>query len=291
MNKHLPKELGRCVLAGDYANGTSEWHELRMDALGGSDVSVALGLSPWRSAYSLWAEKTGRVIPEPLSSDPVRLGQLLEEPLLQMFQEKHPELEVFLTGTYRDGWRLANPDALARHRYTGEWFVIEVKTSSMPMHEIPTHYEAQVMWYQHLLCIDKAYLVGLAAGRWIEHFQDYDEFAGQAIEATAERFWNHVLQNVRPEWDGSESTYETVRREVLSVADSEVNLGDLGIHLVNAWAEAEQAEAKLNEMKSRVLAEMGEAKFGVVDIDEVPLSRVVSRQVGKNGIPYLRKVK
>lgn len=291
MNKHLPPELGRCVLAGDFANGTSEWHELRTDALGGSDVAVALGLSPWRSAYSLWAEKTGRVIPEALSSDPVRLGQLLEDPLLVMFQEKHPELEVFKTGTYRDGWRLANPDALARHRYTGEWFVIEVKTSSMPMHEIPIHYEAQVMWYQHLLCIDKAYLVGLAAGRWIEHFQEYDEFAANAIETTAERFWNHVLQNVRPEWDGSESTYETVRREVLDIVDAEVNLGDLGVHLMNAWDAADKAEAFLNEMKSRVLTEMGEAKYGVVDIDEVPSSRIVSRQVGRNGIPYLRKVK
>lgn len=291
MNKHLPPELGRCVLAGDFTNGTSEWHELRTDALGGSDVAVALGLSPWRSAYSLWAEKTGRVIPDALDSDPVRLGQLLEDPLLQMFQEKHPELEVFKTGTYRNGWMLANPDALAQHRYTKEWFVIEVKTSSMPMPEIPIHYETQVMWYQHLLGIDKAYLVGLAAGRWIEHFQDYDEFAGQAIEAGASRFWNHVLQNVRPEWDGSASTYETVRREVLSVEDSSVNLGDLGVHLVNAWAEFEAAEKKLNEMKSRVLAEMGESKFGVVDIDEVPASRVVSRTVGKNGIPYLRKVK
>ena len=287
---YIPPTLGCCELVGDFENGSAEWHSARENALGGSDVAVAVGLSPWRSAYSLWTEKTGRVIPEPLTGDPVILGNLLEEPLLEMFQMKHPELEVFRSGTYRSGWKLANPDALARHRYTGEWFVIEVKTSGQIMPEIPAHYRAQVLWYQHLLKIEKAYLIGLAAGRWIEHFQEYDEFEARALEATAQRFWDSVENDVRPEWDGSESTYEAVRREVLDVNDAEFNLGDLGVRLMNAWDKFEAAEAELNLCKSAALSQMQDAKFGIIDIDEIPPHRVVSRQVGRNGIPYLRKV-
>jgi len=289
--QYTPETLGRCKFAGVFDAGTSEWHELRAVGLGGSDIAVVMGLSPWRSAYSLWAEKTGQVIPEPLDSDPVMLGNLLEEPLLQMFAHKHPELELFTTGTYVDGFMVANPDALAKHRYTGEWFVVEVKTSAKIMPEIPTHYRSQVMWYQHLLGIERAYLVGLAAGRWMEHTQDYDAFEASAMESAAKRFWKSVEDVARPDWDGSSSTYETVRREVLSVDDSNVNLGDYGIELVNAWANFDEAESRLNLVKSQVLAEMGAAKFGVVDLDEIPRHTVVSRQVGRNGVPFLRKVK
>ena len=39
-----------------------EWLALRRElGIGGSDAGAVIGLNPYKSAYALWAEKTGRV--------------------------------------------------------------------------------------------------------------------------------------------------------------------------------------------------------------------------------------
>lgn len=40
--------------------GTEEWLAWRRKGLGGSDAGVVMGVSPWRTRYELWLEKTGR---------------------------------------------------------------------------------------------------------------------------------------------------------------------------------------------------------------------------------------
>lgn len=40
--------------------GTPEWLAWRKEGIGASDVPVILGVSPWRTPYELWQEKTGR---------------------------------------------------------------------------------------------------------------------------------------------------------------------------------------------------------------------------------------
>lgn len=43
---------------------TDEWMSERKKRLGASDIPIILGLSPYKTAYELWEEKTGRVINE-----------------------------------------------------------------------------------------------------------------------------------------------------------------------------------------------------------------------------------
>ena len=38
------------------------WLEIRRGSIGGSDAGALLGLNPYNSPYSLWAEKTGKVV-------------------------------------------------------------------------------------------------------------------------------------------------------------------------------------------------------------------------------------
>ena len=40
-----------------------EWLSLRANYIGGSDAAAILGLNPYKSAYALWAEKTGKAVP------------------------------------------------------------------------------------------------------------------------------------------------------------------------------------------------------------------------------------
>lgn len=38
-----------------------EWLELRKAYIGGSEAGAIIGMNPYKSAYTLWAEKTGRL--------------------------------------------------------------------------------------------------------------------------------------------------------------------------------------------------------------------------------------
>ena len=51
----------------------------RIGYLGGSDAAVVLGISPWKSRYQLWCEKTGaEPIPNLDGVDYIYFGQVLE---------------------------------------------------------------------------------------------------------------------------------------------------------------------------------------------------------------------
>jgi predicted phage-related endonuclease len=60
------RELGDAVFLGNYESGSEEWHKLRNDdaAIGGSDIGAIAGLSPWESAITKWAKKTGKISDE-----------------------------------------------------------------------------------------------------------------------------------------------------------------------------------------------------------------------------------
>ena len=55
-----------------------EWLKWRTLGIGGSDVSVIVGLNKFRSVYQLWLEKTGKVVPAEEENDYTYFGTLLE---------------------------------------------------------------------------------------------------------------------------------------------------------------------------------------------------------------------
>ena len=64
-----------------------EWLALRKPYLGGSDIAAMLGLSPWKTPYQLWAEKTGRVVDEkPKNQLALDLGAYDEEFMAKRYQ-------------------------------------------------------------------------------------------------------------------------------------------------------------------------------------------------------------
>ena len=211
MKTHSPQTFNGAELVGVFENGTSEWHEARSDGLGGSEIGVAMGLSPFKSPFHLWAVKTGQVIPEPLNNWAVRFGQKFEEPILELLQEEHPDWELYSTGTYlhpKHKFLQANPDGLAK--VDGEWVVVEVKTSRNYWHEIPPTYIAQVRHYMAVMNVNRAVIVGVVNMAWVEHWVERDDFEEQVLIDQAKRFWQYVTEGTQPDWDGSESTYEAV---------------------------------------------------------------------------------
>ncbi len=284
------KELGDAVLLGNFESGSKEWHDLRNEegAVGGSDIGAIASLSPFESAITKWAKKTKQIRDDFEPSMAMRLGTKLETPILEIFAEEHPEYEIYTTGTWAHKefpWQRANPDALYK-KADGTWGIIEVKFSRDYWSEVPQHYRAQVLWYMNVFGIQEAKLVALAGSSYQEFEVEWDTFEASSLVAAAYRFRESVLKVQMPDWDGSNSTFETIRAMNPKIEDGEEHLDELGLHYFEALDTFEKADKKLTELKSRVLKAMGGKKKGIVYGEHA-----ISLRARGMGNPYLHNEK
>jgi putative phage-type endonuclease len=283
-------ELFDAVLLGDFANGSQEWHDLRNEpgAVGGSDIAAITGLSAWESAITKWAKKTGQIPDEVTPNMSMKLGTKLEAPILDLFADEHPELEIYETGTWankQNTWARSNPDGLYKTA-DGEWGIVEVKFSRDYWSGVPQAYRAQVLWYMRVFGIKQAKLVALAGSSYMEFDIEWDEFEAETLWDAAVRFRQACLDMKMPYWDGSNSTLETVRALSPGISDSEVDLDDLGMHYINSVTDAEKANAKMTELKARVIQAMDGAKRGLIYGEHL-----LSLRSRAGGAPYLHHEK
>jgi putative phage-type endonuclease len=289
----LPAEINKlhdAVLLGDFENGSPEWHELRNEpgSVGGSDIGAIAGLSNWESAITKWAKKTGQISDEVKPNMSMKLGTVLEAPILGIFADEHPELTVYETGTWAnksDAWARSNPDGLYKDA-DGNWGIIEIKFSRDYWTQVPQSYRAQVLWYMRIFGIKQAKLVALAGSSYLEFDIEWDEFEAETLWQSALRFRKACLELKMPDWDGSNSTLETVRALSPNIEDSEVDLDDLGMHYINAVTDVDTATTKMTELKSRVIDAMEGKKRGLIYGDHLLTLR--SRA---GGLPYLHHEK
>lgn len=278
-------DLPSAKLIGEFESGSAEWHELRASGVGGSQVGAIMGLNPWESAFSLWAKQLG-LIEDRASSLAMRAGNFFERPVKEFWLTENPGWTLFETGTWQSKqypWCHANPDGILVDE-NGELVLLEIKTSRYPMGELPAHYRAQVLWYLWILGLKRAKLVAWVSGSEFEEFDIvFDQFEADVMFAAVKRWWDCVESGEQPEWDGSTATYEIVRQLHPDIdVDGVVDLGELGVALVNAQSDVDSAQTLLNELKSRTLDFMGDAKTGMVD------DRVVAVRSARNGgIPFL----
>ena len=163
---------------------------------------------------------------------------------------------------------------------------MEIKTSRGSWGETPPHYAAQVLHYMTVLNLERSVIVAVAGWNYEERWVEFDEFEADSQLAAASRFWEH-LQNVqKPDWDGSKATYEAVRYMNPHIENDEVDLGQLGEVLVDASKTFAEAEKSLNEIKSTVLDAMGKAKYGYV-MKHGKKWVVAQRQARGQGKPWL----
>jgi hypothetical protein len=218
----------------------------------------------------------------------MKLGTILEDPILELFANENPELDIMTTGTWANKtypWMRANPDGLYKTA-DGEWGIVEVKFSRDYWTAVPQSYRAQVLWYMRVFGIRQAKLVALAGSSYQEYDIEWDQFEADTLFEAAVRFRHACLEFKMPDWDGSNSTLETVRALNPNIEDGEVDLDELGVHYFNAVQDAEAANTKLTELKSRVIKAMEGKKRGLVYGDHL-----LSLRSRAGGAPYLHHEK
>ena len=105
-----------------------DWLSLRSKYIGGSDAAAVVGMSPFSSPYSLWAEKTGK-IPEFEGNLTTEVGSYLEEFVAKLFEREtgkkvRRKNRMLINTDYP--WAFGDVDRMV----VGEKAFLEIKTTN-----------------------------------------------------------------------------------------------------------------------------------------------------------------
>jgi putative phage-type endonuclease len=192
-----------------------EWLKARMSGIGGSDAAAIIGLNPWATPYTVWADKTGRIPPKE-DNEIMRQGRDLEQYVADRWMEE--------TGKKcrRRTKILSNPDypfALANvdRWVNGENAGLECKTTSIMNlkkfkgGEFPETYYCQCVHYMAVTGADRWYLGVLVLSQGFHTFvieRDEDEI--KALMDAERDFWKHVESDTPPPVDGLDPTTDAI---------------------------------------------------------------------------------
>jgi putative phage-type endonuclease len=275
--------LGFATYLGNFEPGTPDWHKARR-GIGGSDIASVMDLNPWKSAYTLFMEKSGKAWQDIPSTIPMQLGTAFEPVIRKLFADNNSEwLKVHETGTWaskEDPRAVANVDGIIEWD-DGSLGVLEIKFSRQYWDKLPEHYNLQVQHYLWVLGLKRGVVVAVAGGDWREFEVVRDDSLVEAMKSRLQAFYGFLDTDTAPDYDGSESTYETVRQLSEGLEEGEIELGSLWANLLQAKSESEYWEKQFKAHKSAVLAFMDGTKYGLFQGE-----KVIALQA-RNGRPFI----
>ena len=248
-----------------------EWLSLRKGYIGGSDAGAVVGLNPYKSAYSLWAEKTGKT-PEFEGNTTTRVGSYLEELVAQMFAEEtgksvRRKNRILVNEEYP--WACADVDRMV----VGEKAFLEIKTTNSPVAmkkfrngEYPEAWYCQMTHYLAVTGLEKAYLAVLIECRDFKIFElERDQEEIDALMNAEKDFWELVKADTPPTADGMASTSEALTALYPQSNEETIDLfgyeNDLAQYMAIS-AQIKALEGQKDEMANKVKAFLGEAGKG-----------------------------
>lgn len=291
-----------------------EWEASRASHIGASEVAVILGVSPYKSAFTLWHEKKG-LVPVGESGIAARVGLALE-PLLTEFYEQQEGIEVLDPGPYTVfehpayPWFRCTPDRILMASDGRIVRAVELKTigeyvaKQLRDGEPPLGYQVQLQAQMEILGCGFGDLACLIGNRKFEvfHFSRHDRLIEQMLRAVRE-FWDLLQGDEPPPTDNSYSTATTLKAlhpddngEVAPMSDG---VCDLFCAYRSTQAQIKGLEEQLQGYKNAITAEIGPNTW--IENEDFRLSyktqeRAASLKVTeeyqgvleKAGIPYKR---
>ena len=261
-----------------------QWLEERRKSIGGSEIGAILGMHPWQSAYSLWAERTGR-IPAFEGNLQSKMGTFLEEFVAQLFAEISGKKVQRTNYIYRNDkypGLHASPDRLL----VGEDAGLEIKTTSaynsgkFKGEEFPQQYYAQAVQYMAVTERRQWYiavLIGNTDFRIYHLTRDempkpefcvtsllVEDGEIEALYEAAKDFLVCLEKDVPPAMDGSDATYDALLEIHREAGAPPVQLyGRDG--MVQRWLDIKDQIKALEEEQDTITntlcADMGDAEI------------------------------
>ncbi len=276
------------MTAAETLDTRAEWKARRRQGLGASDLPAILGLSPWASPFSVWADKSGLLPDEDDESDFMEFGRWAELMIGPWFTDRtglmvageqmectHPD-EPWMRCTL-DGLVFPDRKPLAAELAMADALgPLQIKTTAFGprWEEIPAHIQAQEQWELHVTGMDRVWIAALH-GRRLEIYElERDQADIDLMVERARTFWHdHVLAGEPPEVDGSDATaralaaiYPTATKG--KAVDIDTVAGALEM-LAEAKADAKDAEARESAAKGVLAWALKDAEVGLVAGNEV----------------------
>lgn len=174
-----------------------DWLAIRRTGIGSSDIAGVLGLSPWSSPYTVWADKRG-LTPPVEETEQMAVGTALEEPIARLFQKRHCRPVRRVRAILRHPeypFALANLDRVT----DGGRAVVEIKATGQRWDGVPDQYMVQVQWQLGVTDLPMGYLVPLAGTRLdIIPIRRDDGLIADML-AAASAFWRKVQDGTEPD--------------------------------------------------------------------------------------------
>ena len=278
-----------------------EWLKWRTLGIGGSDVSVIVGLNKFRSVYQLWLEKTGQVVPAEEENDYTHFGTLLE-PIVRAEFTRRTGIKVrakkALLQSEEFPYMIADLDGVIYEN--GEMCIFEAKTASAYKKEtweegVPVEYELQVQHYMAITGAKKTYIAALVGGNQFFYYEVYrDEELINIIIRAEKKFWEeNVLLGKEPAPDGSNATTDYLKLKYNISNGETITLPADALELCASYdnlseqikAVTERRDAVANQLK----AYLKENEVGIIGDRKVSWKSVISTSFDKKRLKQENK--
>lgn len=202
-----------------------EWVKFRKNYIGGSDAAAIIGLNPFVTPYSLWAEKTGR-LPEREDNEAMRQGRDFEQYVADRFTEETRLPTTKVSEMYFNSdfpFAMANIDRWVEKGSVG----LECKTTSslnlkrFKNGEYPNNYYVQCMHYMAVTGAKKWYLAALVLnkGFYVFEIERDEQEINSLMDAEQEFYENYMKPELPPPVDGFVPTTEAINTIFNTVSD------------------------------------------------------------------------
>ncbi|WHQ77645.1 YqaJ viral recombinase family protein (plasmid) [Latilactobacillus curvatus] len=253
-----------------------EWLEHRRSGIGGSDVAAILGLSKWRSPYSVWADKTGKFPVDDSGNEFTHWGNVMEPILAKEFESVtgkkvyrqnktfiHPKYDFLRADIDRD---IANEDGFLEIKTA-----MEYKSDEWSDDKVPIAYQLQVQHYMNVLGREYCYFAALIGGhKFVVKKVERDQGAIDMIESKLVTWWHdYVETDTPPDVDGDASTTAALRAmypdedgEIIALPSSFNERLERRNFLKNVQKEYDR---DISQVENEIRLALGEASGGQTD--------------------------
>lgn len=194
----------------------AEWHALRAEHVGASEVAALFGCQPdyAMSHYQLWQVKSGRIPAPEVDGPRVRAGKILEAGIAQLVALEH-DLKIEQWAGYAQSDSCEGLGCTPDYRMwdDGAEGLLEIKwvdglvyKRTWTNDEPPLHIQLQLQTQLHVTGIPSGAIGALVGDKPMIFYSDYRPKIGAEIEKRVAAFWADVKDGKEPAVDGSDAT-------------------------------------------------------------------------------------
>lgn len=259
-----------------------EWHEFRKRHIGASDIASIMGVSPYKTCYELYLEKTSLFIDESAPSSAMMEGQKREPEIRQWFeQETGIALMPQVIESVEFPWLSASLDGIS---LDGDVFV-EIKFNNYENHHLAG---GGKLIEHHMLQMQHQFGVLGHEAKRKGYYVSHHKGENIIVEVKAdERIWDEIVEKGKEFWEmvQHKTPPKLTDRDFPLINDKE--LYDDSVRFTQNLEVIKKLEKENEEIKKKYIDRVGRpARIG-----ELTLSKVEKRgNVQYESIPALQGV-